>query len=84
MYLLLLCNIGFPGGPVVKKLYAIVGDTGDAGSISGSRRFPGGGNGNPFQYSCPENSMGRGAWRATFHGVTESDMTGQLSTHMGY
>ena len=43
-------------------------------SIPGSRRSPGGGNGNPLQYSCPENPMDRGAWWATVHGVTESDM----------
>ena len=39
------------------------GDTGDAGSIPGSGRFPGGGYGNPLQYSCLENPMDRGAWR---------------------
>ena len=38
---------------------------GDPGSIPGSERSPGGGNGNPLQYSCPENSMNRRAWRAT-------------------
>ena len=42
------------------------------GSIPGSGRSPGEGNGNPLQYSCLENSMGRGAWRATVHGVAES------------
>ena len=40
------------------------------GSIPGSGRSPGGGNGNPLQYSCLGNPMGRGAWRATVHGVT--------------
>ena len=40
----------------------------DLGLISGSRRFPGEGNGNPLQYSCLENSMDRGAWQATVHG----------------
>ena len=44
----------------------------DAGSISGSGRCPGGGHGNPLQYSCPENPMNRGVWRATAHRVTES------------
>ena len=42
------------------------------GSISGSRRSPGVGNGAPLQYSCLENSMGRGAWWATVHGATKS------------
>ena len=40
-------------------------------SILESGRSPGGGNGNPFQYSCLGNSMDRGAWRATVHGVTK-------------
>ena len=44
----------------------------DAGSIPGSGRSPGGGHGSPLQYSCLENPMGRGAWWATVHGVTES------------
>ena len=43
---------------------------GDLGSIPGLGRSPGEGNNNPFQYSCLENPMGRGAWRATVHGVT--------------
>ena len=48
------------------------GDTGDTGSISGSGRSPGGGHGNPLQYSCLENPMDRGAWRATVHGVANN------------
>ena len=51
-----------PGGAVVKNLPANTGDTRDAGSIPGSRRSPGTGNGNPLQYSCLENTMDRGAW----------------------
>ena len=43
----------------------------DPGSITGSGRFPGEGNGNPVQHSCLENSMDRGAWWATVYGVTE-------------
>ena len=60
---------------VVKNLPANVGDVKDEGSIPGLGRFPGGGNGNPFQYSCQENPMDRGAWWATVHGVTEWDMS---------
>ena len=49
---------------------------GDAGTISGSERSPGEGNGNPLQYSCLENSMDRGAWQAIVLGVSkESDTT---------
>ena len=44
----------------------------DVGSISGSERSPGGGHGNPLQYSCLENPMDRGAWQATVHGVAKS------------
>ena len=47
----------------------------DLGSIPGSGRSAGEGHGNPLQYSCPENPMDRGAWRATVHRVAESDMT---------
>ena len=61
--------MGFPGDSVVKNPPA---NAGDAGSIPGSGRSPGGGNGNPLQYSCLENSMDRGAWQATVHGVTKS------------
>ena len=48
------------------------GDTGESGSISGSERFPGGGHGDPLQYSCLDNLMDRGAWWAIVHGVTKS------------
>ena len=47
-------------------------NTGDAGSIPGLGRSPGGGNGNPLQYSCLENPMGRGAWQATVCGISKS------------
>ena len=51
-------------------------NAGDPGSIPGAGKSPGGGYGNPLQYSCLENPMDRGAWWATVHGVTtESDMT---------
>ena len=63
----------FPHGSVVKNLSANAGDT---GSIPGSGRLPGEGNGNPLQYSCLANPMDMGAWQTTVHGVTkESDMT---------
>jgi len=45
---------------------------GDPGSIPGSGRSPGEGNGNPFQYSCLENPMDGGAWQATVHGIAKS------------
>ena len=61
---------------------ANAGDARDAGGIPGSGRSPGGGNGNPLQDSCLENPTDRGAWRATVHGVTESDTTGQLRAHV--
>ena len=63
--------MGFPSGTAVKNPPANAGDT---GLIPGSGRSPGEGNGNPFQYSCLENSMDRGAWRATVHGVAKSWM----------
>ena len=61
--------MGFPGDPVVKNLPANAGDTRDMASILRSGRCPGGGNGNPLQYSCLENPMDRGAW----WGRSESD-----------
>ena len=65
--------MGFPSGSVVKNLPA---NAGDVDSIPGSGRSPGEGNGNPLQYSCLENPMDGGVWRATVHRVAkESDMT---------
>ena len=57
---------------MVKNLPANARDT---GSIPGLGRLPGGGKGNPLQYSCLGNPMDRGAWWATVHGVAKSDMT---------
>ena len=57
---------------VVKSLPANAGDIRDVGSIPGSGKSPGEGNGNPLQYSCLENPMDRGAWWATVHGVMKS------------
>ena len=65
----------FPGDAMVKNLPGKSGDTGDVGLILGSGRFPGGGNGNPLQYSCLENPMDRKAWRAIVHGVTKESNT---------
>ena len=57
-------------------------NAGEAGSIPGSGRSPGEGNGNPLQYSCLENPMDRGAWQATVHGIEELDLTEQLTHTM--
>ena len=59
----------FPGGSDGKESAC---NAGDLGSIPGSGRYVGERNGNPFQYSCLENVMDRGAWQATFHGNTKS------------
>ena len=64
--------MGSPGGAVVKNQPASAGDTGDArdvGLIPGSGIYPGEGKDNPLQYSCLENSMGRGAWWAKSMGL---------------
>ena len=55
-----------------KHLPADAGDKGDMGSIPGLGRSPREGNGDPLQYSCPENPMDRAAWQVTVHGVTKS------------
>ena len=77
-----ILHTDFPGGSDGK---ASAYNAGDPGSVPGSERSPGEGNGNPLQYSCLENSMDGGAWWATVHGVAESrtrlsDFT-FLSTH---
>ena len=56
------------------------GDKGDPGLVSELGRSPEGGNGNPLQHSYLEHSTDKGAWWATVHGITELDMTEQLST----
>ena len=69
----LIYHIGeLPSSLVVKNPPANAGDARDRGSISGSGRFPGGGHGNPLQYSWPENLMDRGAWQARVHRVAQS------------
>ena len=57
---------------LVKNLLANAGNTRDVGLIPGSGRSPGEGNDNPLQYSCLENSMGRGAWQAKVYRVTKN------------
>ena len=59
----------------VKKSTCNAGYTGNMGSIPALGRSPGGGNGNPFQYSCLKHPMDRGAWQATVHSVAKSDTT---------
>ena len=60
--------MGFPGDSVVKNSPTSAGDT---GSILGSGRSPGEGNGNPLQYPCLGNPMDRGAWRSTVHAAAK-------------
>ena len=68
---------------VVKNLPANAGDVRDTGLIPGLGRSPGGGHGNPLQYSCLENPMDRWAWRVTGHRVSQSRaQLKQLSTHI--
>ena len=61
--------MGFLGGSMVKNPPA---NAGNAGSIPGSERPLGEGNGNPLQYSCLRNTMNRVAWRVAVHGLTKS------------
>ena len=56
-------------------------DIGDVGSVPGSGRSPGRGNGNPLQYSCQDNPMDRGAWWATVHGVAKRQTCLSDRTH---
>ena len=64
--------LGLPQWLSSKESACNAEDVGDDGSIPGSGRSPGGGSGNPFQYSCLENIMDRGAWQAIVHGLTKS------------
>ena len=68
------------GGAVVKNLPASVGGARDMGSIPGSGRSPGVGNGNLLQYSCLENSIDRGAWQVQSMGFKESNTTKHIYT----
>ena len=72
---------------VVENSPASAGDIRDPGSIPGSGRSPGGGHGNPLQYSCLKNPVDRGAWCVTVHGITQSNVTKVTSRscmHMPY
>ena len=67
---------------VLKNLSVNVGDVKEAGLIPELGRSPGEGNGNPLQYSCLENPMDRGTWRAAVHGISQSQTRlKQLSMH---
>ena len=74
-------SVGFPGGSDGKESACSVGDP---GSIPGSGRSPGEGNGHPLQYSCLENPTDGGAWRATVHGVTDSRTRPSAFTHLHF
>ena len=64
--------LGFPGSIIVKNLSANAGGARDSCLIPGLGKSPRGGNGNPLQYSCLENSLDRGAWQTTVHEVAKS------------
>ena len=72
LLLIITLRYGFPSGAVLKNLPV---NTGDTGSIPGSGRSPGKGNGNPLQYSCLGNPMDKGAWQATVHGLANESGT---------
>ena len=80
-----VCGAGgrsFPDGPSDEEPASNAGDEREVGSIPGSGRSPGGGHGNPLQYSCLENPTDRGAWRAMVHRVAKSQTRlKQLHTH---
>ena len=77
-------NLGFPGGAVVKNLPANLGDTHKRpGFNPWVRKIPWVGNGNPLQYFCLQNSMGRGAWWATVQEVAKNQtLTIHTHTHL--
>ena len=76
---IILCYLGFPSGSAGQESACNAGAAGVGGSIPGSGRSPGEGNGNLLQYSCLENLMDREAWWATVHGVAKSQTC--LSTY---
>ena len=69
---ILRISVGSPDGSDKKKKKKLPANAGDSGSTPWSGRSLGRGNGNPLQYSCLGNSMSRGAWQATVHGVAKS------------
>ena len=71
---------GFPDGSEDREPACSAGDTRDTGSVPGLGKFPGGGHGNPLQYSCLENPMNRGAWQFTVHRLQSQTPLKQLST----
>ena len=74
-------SMAFPSGGVVKNSPACAGDGRDVDLISGLGRSPGGGNGNPLQYSCLGNPMDRAAWGYSLWGHKEPDTSEPLATH---
>ena len=64
-------KLGFPGGSVARNLPANAADAGDTGSVPGSGRSSGEGNGNQLQYSCLENHKDKGDLQATVHSVAK-------------
>ena len=67
IYIYIYMKLQVPGSSDSKESACNARDAGAMGLIPGSGRSPGGGNGNPFQYSCLRNAMDRGAWRATVY-----------------
>ena len=73
MYLILFySSVMVKWAPQVEVVNNLSANAGDVGSIPGSGRSPGEGNGNPLLYSCLENPMDKGAWQGTVHGVAKS------------